>query len=360
MSRPRFWNVALTGMNARPDNPGPGAAVARCLRQAPDFAGRLVGLGYDVMDPGLHHGGQVDSAYLLPYPTSGPEALLERLVEIHEQERLDAVIPCLDSELRSFQTLAPDLERLGIRTFLPSRAALRARSKDALPTLCARAGVATPETVLISNPGFFEDGGWDYPLVVKGPFYDAEVCYTPVQARAAWARMAQQWGYPVLAQRFVEGQEYNLTGLGDGEGGLLAPVMMRKQALTEKGKAWAGIAIDDGELEEMARRLLVELRWRGPLEVEALRATDGTLHLVEINPRFPAWIYLSHGVGRNLPAMLLRLMAGETAFDLPAPRPGTMFIRFADEILLDLAAFESLTMTGARELNPMAARLHAA
>lgn len=360
MSRSRRWNVALTGMNARPDNPGPGFAVARCLRKAPWFQGRLVGLGYDVLDAGLHHGGQLDSGHLLPYPASGPEALLERLLEIHQQEGLDAVIPCLDSELRNFQTLAPDLERLGIRTFLPSRASLKHRSKDALPSLCARAGVDTPETVLISSPTFFEDGGWDYPLVVKGPFYDAEICHTPAQARAAWARMAEQWGYPVLAQRYLEGQEYNLSGLGDGQGGLLAPVMMRKQALTEKGKAWAGVAIDDAELEELARRLVAELRWRGPLEVEALRSPDGRLSLVEINPRFPAWIYLSHGVDRNLPAMLLQLMAGETDFALAPPKPGTMFVRFADELILDLAAFECLAMSGSRELNPAPVRLHAA
>ena len=33
--------VAVTGMNAT-DNPAPGVAVARALRAAPDFAGRIV------------------------------------------------------------------------------------------------------------------------------------------------------------------------------------------------------------------------------------------------------------------------------------------------------------------------------
>ena len=46
------WNVAITGINARPDNPGPGCAVARCLRHASGFRGRLIGLAYATLDAG--------------------------------------------------------------------------------------------------------------------------------------------------------------------------------------------------------------------------------------------------------------------------------------------------------------------
>jgi hypothetical protein len=44
--------VAVTGMNAT-DNPAQGVAVARSLRAEPQFAGRVIGLGYDPLDPGL-------------------------------------------------------------------------------------------------------------------------------------------------------------------------------------------------------------------------------------------------------------------------------------------------------------------
>jgi hypothetical protein len=43
--------VAVTGMNAVPDNPGPGLAVARCLREYHGDGIRIVGLGYDALDP---------------------------------------------------------------------------------------------------------------------------------------------------------------------------------------------------------------------------------------------------------------------------------------------------------------------
>jgi len=339
------WNVAVTGMNARPENPGPGYAVARCLRQGAGFRGRLVGLGYDVLDAGLYHA-SLDASYLLPYPAAGSEALLERLLEVHEREHLDAVIPCLDAELPCFVAIVPELELRGIRCMLPSAAQLQRRNKDRLPELCRSLGIHTPETRTVTDPGFFRSGDWSYPLVVKGAFYDAVICYDAHQAEDAYYRLAAQWGYPVLVQRFHEGQEINLTGLGTAQG-LIGAVMMSKRALTDKGKAWAGVSVVDEQLERLAATLVEGLGWRGPFEAEVLRARDGQLYLIEMNPRFPAWIYLSHGVGRNLPLTLVEMLQGEAAPIFPPLRPGVMFLRYAEELIVDMKSFENLMMRGA-------------
>jgi carbamoyl-phosphate synthase large subunit len=348
------WTVGLTGVNARPDNPGPGCAVARCLSEAGGFRGRIVGLGYGTLDPGLYHPDDGDGGHLLPYPAAGADALMERLEEILAVEPLDAVIPSLDAELPNFIALQPELARRGVRMVLPGREQLRSRDKDRLPALCARAGVATPRVRPVTDPGFFErctaeeEGAWRYPLVVKGIFYDAYVVHDPAEAAYRFGQIARTWGYPVLVQAHVAGEEVNLTALGDGTGALVGPVMMRKQALTEKGKAWAGVAIDDGDLLAAGERLMQALRWSGPLELEMLRDASGTLHLIEINPRFPAWIYLSHAVGRNLPAALLALQQGVRRENLPLspPRPGVAFIRHAREIIVSMEEMVSVSMNG--------------
>lgn len=344
--------VAVTGMNAVPENPGPGLAVARCLREAwngRDEDLRIVGLGYDAFDAGLYLDDYCDSGHLLPYPGSGSEALAARLALIHEQEGIDVLIPCLDAELPSFVGLAPTLEAMGIKSLLPDADQLARRAKDRLPELARRAGVDCPETRAVNQSAFFhgcEREGWTYPLVVKGVFYDAQVVANAEQGAAAFHRIAAEWGLPVLVQRFAAGEEYNLTAVGDGRGGLVGEVMMKKRALTSKGKAWAGIATEDAALAAMAARLVAALQWRGPLEVEAMRDAEGRYRLIEINPRFPAWIYLSAGVGRNLPALLVDLALGRPVADLPPPRPGTLFIRYALETIVSLSAFENLIMDG--------------
>lgn len=341
--------VAITGMNAVPDSPGPGLAVARCLREAYADRVRIVGLGYDALDPGLYLSEYCDTGYLLSYPSNGSDELLSRLTRVHKRERIDVLIPCLDAELPLMVLLAPKLAEMGIRTFLPDAAQLARRAKDQLPELARFAGVECPEIRPLSNAGFFytcHQEGWGYPMVVKGVFYDAKVVYGPDEAAAAFHKIAAEWGLPVLAQRFVSGEEYNLTAVGDGEGRLLGEVMMKKRAVTSKGKAWAGVTTLDAALGAAAQKLVSALKWKGPLEVEVMRDAKGVYHLIEINPRFPAWIYLSHGVGRNLPALLLELALGNPPPELAAPRPGTMFIRYALETIVPISTFEKLVMAG--------------
>jgi len=341
--------VAITGMNAVPENPGAGLAVARCLREAFGERVRIVGLGYDALDPGLHRREFCDSAHLLSYPGSGAEALFARLTEIHESEHLDVIIPCLDAELPLMSSLVPRMAEIGIRSFLPDAEQLSKRAKDRLPELAEAAGVSCPESVAITHAEFFRDcekKGWPYPLVVKGVFYDARIAANREEAEMAFRMISAEWGVPVLVQRRILGEECNLAGVGDGTGALLGEVMMKKRATTSRGKAWAGISIHDDVLAKMAHRLVGALRWRGPIEIEVMRDGQGAYQLIEINPRFPAWIYLSQGVGRNLPALLLALALGEAPPTLAPPQPGLLFIRYAEETIVPLSSFEALMVEG--------------
>ena len=353
----RPLTVAITGMNARADNPGPGVAVARCLAES----GRplkLVGLAYDALDPGLYLDGMFSATYMLPYPSHGKDAFLERLAAAHEADPIDALIPCLDAEIPVCISLADTLKAMGIRTFLPSAEQFALRAKDRLAEAAEKAGVEMPETRIVSSPAFFRTctgEGWTYPLVVKGVFYDAAVVHDAAQANMAYHRIAAQWGHPVLAQKHVAGEEFNLCAIGDGTGGMLGTVMMKKRALTDKGKAWAGVCVDEPAIEGAASKLIAALKWRGPCEIEGVRTRTGEFHLLEINPRFPAWVYFTHGVGRNLPAALLELIEGRAPPAFAPARIGTMFIRYAQEVIVPMQAFEQVVTGGGRAAREKAA-----
>lgn len=344
-------SIAVTGMNARADNPGPGMAVARCLREMANFQGKIIGLGYDVLDPGLFQTELTDAGYLLPYPSAGEQELLARLQYIQEKEGIDILIPCLDAEILSMIHLQDEIAALGIKMLLPTKDQLQLRNKDRLHEFVNEIGVKTPEQTVVTNSRFFNDctkKGWSYPLVVKGQFYDAGIAYNPEQAIALFHKIAAVWGMPILVQKLIEGDEVNLTGLGDGEGNLLGTVMMRKRAITDKGKAWAGITVHDGGLLKEAEKLVQALKWRGPLEVEMMRDNQGDYYLIEINPRFPAWIYLAKANGSNLPRALLEMLQQQPLSELETPKVGTLFIRYAQDVIVSLADFEAMTMTGER------------
>ena len=76
---------------------------------------------------------------------------------------------------------------------------------------------------------------------------------------------------------------------------------------------------------------------------------DGdTVHLVEINPRFPAWSYLATGVGVNLPARLVRRAQGlpEPEAEGPDYEAGKLFVRYTYELVTEMDRFQKMITTG--------------
>ena len=72
-------------------------------------------------------------------------------------------------------------------------------------------------------------------------------------------------------------------------------------------------------------------------------------YLIEINPRFPAWIYLATGIGINLPERLMQYLNGEEhnyAMDYPS---GKLFIRYSNDMVCDMDVFQQMISTGEKE-----------
>jgi|SRR6476661_799088 len=339
--------VAITGLNAV-DSPGPGVAVARALQESPDFEVRLIGLSYETLEPGIYLPGLFAHTYQLPYPSAGTAALLARLEEIHAREQLQVIIPNFDAELYNFIKVAPQLRARGIATVLPSLAQLEARDKLNLAAFGAQHGLQVPADCRVHHlgelPAASRELGW--PLVLKGRFYDAVVAHTQPQAEQAFLQLSARWGVPVIAQQFVTGQEINVAGLGDGRGQALSVVPMRKLYITDKGKAWAGITIQDEALLALARRFVAATQWRGGFELEIMRTAAGELFIMEINPRFPAWIYLTAAAGQNQPAALLRLALGQSVEPMTEYAVGKMFIRYAWDLITDHTEFQQMAANG--------------
>ncbi|MEL6178617.1 MAG: biotin carboxylase, partial [Myxococcota bacterium] len=148
----RPLTIAVTGLNAT-DNPGPGVSVIRALREHPLLQEcRIIGLAYDVLEAGIYRDGLTDALFMLPYPSQGRDALLERLVYIHERlGGLDAIIPTLDAELPSFIDARETLAELGIGTFLPTAEQFELRSKARLGDLGQMTGISVPASRVVNT-----------------------------------------------------------------------------------------------------------------------------------------------------------------------------------------------------------------
>jgi len=290
----------------------------------------------------------VDKTYQIPYPAAGTEALINRLLYIHEQEKLNVIIPNFDAELFNFIKLSPKLAAMGIHTFLPELSQFEARDKIKLFDFGQKHKLPVPEDKVIHSvhelSGVAKKMG--FPMVIKGKFYDAIIANSLEQAEKAFFKIQAKWGLPIIVQQFINGTEFNIAALGDGNGNAISVVPMRKLYITDKGKAWAGITLDDEQLIDLAKKFIEVTQWRGGCELEIMRSNDGTPYIMEVNPRFPAWIYLTAAAGQNQPAALVKMALGEKIKPFENYEVGKLFIRYAWDLITDISQFQQISGKG--------------
>ncbi|MDD3876810.1 MAG: ATP-grasp domain-containing protein [Bacteroidales bacterium] len=339
--------IAVTGLNAI-DSPGPGISVIRGIRDSKDFDCRIIGFAYESLEPGIYMHDIIDKTYQIPYPSSGTDALMERLNYIHATEGLDVIIPNFDAELYSFIKLEPKLKEMGIKVFLPTLEQFEERHKVNLPKFGQKYNIRVPfsREIFSSNEIYGLSKDFTYPLVVKGKYYDAYIAYSAEQAINYFGKISSKWGLPIVIQEFIKGTEYNVIGLGDGKGNTIAAVPMRKQYITDKGKAWGGITIEDKDLLKITDSFLSQTKWRGGFELEMMKSPKNEYFLLEINPRIPAWVYLAVGAGQNIPEAVVKLALGEEVEPFKTYQTGKMFVRYSWDMIVDLDDFQKISTFG--------------
>ena len=340
--------VGVSGINAV-DNPGPGVGVARSLKDDKALNVKIAGLAYDAMEPGIYIDWLIDRAFITPYPSGSHTEFLQRLYYIKEKFGLDLVIPNLDAELPLYIKYQKELEQNGIKTFLPTSDQFRLRGKDRLHEVASKIGIQFPPSEIVTS---YEElskavDKLGLPVMVKGAFYKAYRAYTSQEAVAHYNSIVAEWGYPIIVQKVVTGEEMNVVGVGDGEGNSLGMVGIKKMWITSLGKIWTGVTIKNEPMLSAAQKFVEAYRWKGGYELECIVKGD-EVYLIEINPRLPAWSYFATGVGINLPANIVRKAFGlplEVAEDYPA---GKLYVRYTYELITDMEPFQQITMKGER------------
>jgi carbamoyl-phosphate synthase large subunit len=345
-------NIAVTGLNTA-DDPAPGLAVIRSIRESKEWEGRIIGLSYTALDTGIYNKGLLDEVYLLPNLFDG-DGLWQRLKEITQKTKIDVLMPLLDLELLSLAAIEPSLGKIGIRLLLPNTSTIKMHYKLNLAGFCQRSNIKYPKQIAITSAAQIKPGiaNLGTPVVVKGIVHESHLATSTEEALIYFNRIKTHWGLPVLLQEYIRGEEYNTDCLTDKEGRLIGAVAMRKLAITEKGKGWSGVTVKDERLLNLSKDILEKLGWIGPIELEFVKQrSSGSYYLLEINPRFGAWIYLAANAGQNLPLASIKIALGQKVEPLPPYKGGLMFVRQCLDSICPIEYLANLTAKGELILN---------
>lgn len=255
----------------------------------------------------------------------------------------------------NFIRLESELKAMGISLLLPTESSLRIHFKIALSDFCRAHGFLHPRSYAVTAPEQIAGVvlGTGYPCIVKGILHGAHMAHSLLEAHVYFDQIRALWGLPVIIQEFIPGEEArNVVALTDRSGRLVGMVGMRKLVITEKGKAWGGVTIGDEKLLAHAAKIMEAFQWTGPIEMEFIRhSRSRDYYLIEVNPRFPAWVFLAASAGQNLPWAAVRIARGEEVPPFNSYEKGVIFMRHVKDIICSMDYFAELVSRGAVTLD---------
>lgn len=340
--------VAVSGIGTL-DVVNAGLGAARALRAAPDIAS-IYGLGYGRFDSGLYRPELFDRAFSLP-ASDDPGVLLDRLKVIHHGSPFDVIIPCLDGEIPRFIEIRDELQAIGIKTLLPSSEAFERRTKTKLFTGRLRAdwgGFEIPRAVRVSGEEDVERAvaKLGFPVVVKGPISHAVRARDGDEARDAWRYLRERGEREGLVQQLIEGDNFAVAAVCGRDHRVLTSLSIKKLRRCDRGSTWSALRAPQPALEESLAAFLAHIGWVGPVEGEFIRERNSErFFLIEINPRFTAWIGLSAPLGLNHPYAAV-CTALDRPFEIPAGSDDLVFMRSCEDVLVSARDFAAIAMKG--------------
>jgi predicted ATP-grasp superfamily ATP-dependent carboligase len=256
---------------------------------------------------------------LLPDCRSDPEGFATGL-QSALGSGFDILVPGSEQSLTAVSGMRSWIEprtRIGLA---PHDAVLRAINKEALASLAADAGLATPETVECATEADMRSAVADlgYPVVVKPVRTAAGTTAVPRKALVApdgdtLTALLPDFGLPVLLQRYCDAPVVSVAGVC-AEGRLLGVAASRYERtwFPDGGSASFTQSIRaDRDLLERVEALAAVAGVQGMFEVELLELGPGRYAAIDLNPRVYGSMALALRAGANLPALWARWLLGE-------------------------------------------------
>jgi len=199
-----------------------------------------------------------------------------------------------------------------------------ALNKRATYALAQELGVPYPRTIYPQSLAEVEKLSTkvDYPLVIKAVLEEGANVVRYPQNRSelltTYVRLCEERGYqpphlPML-QEFVFSDDIGYSFSALYQHGKCRRVFMYRELRSfpiRGGSSSYAESFFDADLKAYGLRLLDALQWHGVAQMDFRRAADGTLHLMEINPKFWASLEVALAAGVNFPLLLCRMAAGE-------------------------------------------------
>lgn len=218
-------------------------------------------------------------------------------------------------------------------------------------------GVPVPKTFVIKNLNdlIAAANQINFPVVIKNPDSfaseglwtcsdGAEKLLEEYKRRIPQIVTGVEREFPII-QKKITGQLFDSTSFVIK--GQTVGMLTQERILTawlDGGGGLVNITNDIPEIKEYTQKIIKELKWTGPIEMDWIKDSDsGRYYLIEINPKFWGTTQLTISSGLDYPDFLMRFATNKPIKKISEYKIGLMYRWIMDEL------FAILTMSQNRQ-----------
>lgn len=268
--------------------------------------------------------GVSDRAHRVPVASS-PD-YVPALLKIVRRERIDLLIPLLDSELVQLSDARELFARNGCGVIISSPRVVRTcRDKLAMYGFLTRHRIDTPQTW---TSEVLRRKRHRFPYFLKPRYGSASRGNCILRARSDLEAFVPRVP-DALVQEFVEGVEHTLDVYSgfDGEPRCVVP---RRRIEVRGGEVTKSLTVKhDGIIQAGVRVTRALAECMGLITIQLILTPAGRIRVLEVNPRFGGGVPLAIQAGADFPRWLLMEWQGHRPrIRLANFRPGLMMLRY--------------------------------
>ncbi|MCD6574539.1 ATP-grasp domain-containing protein [Candidatus Aerophobetes bacterium] len=278
---------------------GSGMAVAAIKSLKKDKKIKIISADRDRLAPGLYLSHQ---GYLVP-PFSD-DLFFPTLKEICRKEKINVILPALDTILYDFSIKKEEFEKIGVRVLVSSPETISITRDKWKTYLKLREVVSLPLSFLKK-----EDIDIGFPLIIKPRDGSGSRDVYKVSNKEELDFFYRRVSNPII-QEYLEGREYTVDCFADRKGSLLFHIS-RERMETRAGISVKGKIVKSEALECIALKVSESIKFCGPFFFQAKEDKNGVPKLTEVNPRISGTMSFSSSTGPNFHSLAVRMLAGE-------------------------------------------------
>lgn len=251
---------------------------------------------------------------------------IDALLEICREDRIDLVIPTIDTDLLVLSENKERFEEAGARVLISAPDKIRiCRDKNVTAHFFEECGLKTPHP---SND--LKDYRGGFPAFIKPK--DGSSSINTFRANNAEELAVLANGVEnYIIQPFVKGNEYSVDIFCDWDGKPLS-IIPRERLQVRAGEVMKTRIAMDPQIIHECERLCQAFSACGPLTVQLIRDEKGTDWFIEINPRYGGGTPLSMKAGARSAEAILKLLEGETPEPFDRIEDGAVYSRFDQSV----------------------------